>query len=369
MNEGEGVIFVSINYRLGLYGWLGGGDITPNLGLHDQRVAFEWVQKYIGLFGGDPGRVTVIGESAGAASILHHITSYGGEGSLPFAQGIIQSPAFQLNLNLTDAYAKTLAQASNLTSQSITNATELAALNSEILHAVNFEVVLGAGQGLFVYGPAPDGTYVPALPQVLLAQGKLHTDVNVTAGHNSLEAAPFVPSTISSEADLIAALEANFPGMANSTLAYILDVLYPASGYESEFLRGVQIVSDADFSCSTRFLAQALDNQTHNYIFAYPPGYHAQDTSYTFFNGDVTTSDDGLPVDEELAHALQDYIVGFAISGDPNGSPAGTAHEFPVYGSNATVVRFAYSGLLTTTDDMATDPCAWWQEALVEGLA
>lgn len=47
----DGIIFVSINYRLGLFGWLGAGGITPNLGLHDQRVALEWVQKYIGLFG------------------------------------------------------------------------------------------------------------------------------------------------------------------------------------------------------------------------------------------------------------------------------------------------------------------------------
>lgn len=51
MNNDEGVIVVSINYRLGLFGWLGADGITPNLGLHDQRVALEWVQKYIGHFG------------------------------------------------------------------------------------------------------------------------------------------------------------------------------------------------------------------------------------------------------------------------------------------------------------------------------
>lgn len=78
VDTGEGVIFVSINYRLGAFGWLAGSEVAadgnPNAGLLDQRFAFEWVQKYISLFGGDACRITVMGESAGAGSIMHHIT-------------------------------------------------------------------------------------------------------------------------------------------------------------------------------------------------------------------------------------------------------------------------------------------------------
>lgn len=368
LDNSKGVIFISINYRLGLFGWLGGGEVTPNLGLYDQRVAFDWVQKYIHLFGGDPGRVTAIGESAGAASILHHITSYGGAGRLPFAQGIIQFPAFQFNLNLEDAYEKKLAEALDITGESITDASELAALDSKTLQSVNFDVVLGATQGLFIYGPAPDGTYVSAPPQVLLAEGKFHPNVNVLAGHNSMEAVPFVPSDISTEADLICALELFLPEVSMAALTYILDVLYPSSDYESQFLRGVQVISNVDLSCLTRYIAQALGNATHNYIFAYPPGYHTQDSSYTFFNGDTTTPDGGLPVNMTIAHALQDYIVRFAIAGDPNGSPAGTGLEIPVYRSDSDVVELAYPGLLAATDDMANVRCSWWQEAMVERL-
>ena len=65
----EGLVFVSMNYRLGAFGWLAGPTLqshgTANAALHDQRLALEWVQKNIHLFGGDPNRVTVIGESAG----------------------------------------------------------------------------------------------------------------------------------------------------------------------------------------------------------------------------------------------------------------------------------------------------------------
>ncbi|CAN8098152.1 unnamed protein product [Discula destructiva] len=274
LDDSQGIIFVSINYRLGVFGWLGGEDAIPNLGLYDQRVAFEWVQKYISLFGGDPQQVTVMGESAGASSVLHHVTSYGGaNGPLPFSQGIIQSPAFQANLNLTQAYEATLVEASGVSGMSIASLADLSALDVAALQRVNFDVVLASGQGFFTYGPAPDGTYVPALPQVLLYEGRFHQDVKVMAGHNSLESAPFVGTNISTVADLMAKLNILFPGASNATLQYILD-MYPLSEYGSNFLRAIQIVSDSSFSCSTRYLGLALDNQTYNYLFAYPPGYH-----------------------------------------------------------------------------------------------
>lgn len=72
-------MFVTINYRLGAFGWLSGPEFQAsggiaNAGLHDQRLALEWVQENIHLFGGDPNRVTIMGSSAGASSVLHHIT-------------------------------------------------------------------------------------------------------------------------------------------------------------------------------------------------------------------------------------------------------------------------------------------------------
>lgn len=82
-NTTEGMIFVAMNYRLGLYGFLSGPTFqaangTGNAGFWDQRLALQWVQKHIHLFGGDPNRVTVMGESAGASSIMHQITAFEG---------------------------------------------------------------------------------------------------------------------------------------------------------------------------------------------------------------------------------------------------------------------------------------------------
>ena len=99
-SKAAGVIFVSLNYRLGAFGWLSGptfqSDGVANAGLYDQRLALHWIQDHIHLFGGDPKRVTVIGESAGGGSIMHQITAFGGlKGPAPFQQAILQSPGFK----------------------------------------------------------------------------------------------------------------------------------------------------------------------------------------------------------------------------------------------------------------------------------
>ncbi|CAN0297362.1 unnamed protein product [Ectocarpus sp. 13 AM-2016] len=71
----RGIVVVSINYRLGALGWM--VSVTDNLwgnyGLQDQRLGLEWVHDNVASFGGDPGRVTLFGESAGAMSIGQHL--------------------------------------------------------------------------------------------------------------------------------------------------------------------------------------------------------------------------------------------------------------------------------------------------------
>lgn len=78
-NSSEEMIYVALNYRLGALGWSAGPtlqtDGTANAGLLDQQFALRWVKSHIRKFGGDPNRITVIGESSGAGSILHHITA------------------------------------------------------------------------------------------------------------------------------------------------------------------------------------------------------------------------------------------------------------------------------------------------------
>lgn len=82
------LIYVSIQYRLGPYGFLGGAEVTENgdanAGLLDQRAALHWVQRHISAFGGDPDKVTIIGGSAGGGSVIDQLIMYGGEYNPPF---------------------------------------------------------------------------------------------------------------------------------------------------------------------------------------------------------------------------------------------------------------------------------------------
>lgn len=87
----EDVVFVSFNYRLGIFGFLSTGDSASpgNYGLKDQLLALKWVNKNIGKFGGNPKDVTIFGESAGSASVSYFIQSQKAEGL--FQAGIMDS--------------------------------------------------------------------------------------------------------------------------------------------------------------------------------------------------------------------------------------------------------------------------------------
>lgn len=363
-------IIVSINYRLGMFGWLDGSDVTPNLGLYDQRLALEWVDKYISDFGGSPDRVTAMGESAGAASILHHITAEGGEEEAPFDQAVIMSPAFQFNLNGSYGYDLTMEVATNYTGEDIDSVSDLESLTSAQLKYINQAVVYEAFTGLFNYGPVVDGTYVPNHPQVLLLEGKFDDSVNLLLSHTSNESVPFTPTDIATAADLYELVAEEFPEVSNDTIDYMLTTVWPdvldgTYPWTTEFARAVKIGTEIQFACSARFLSLAKDNATYDSIFAYPPGYHAQDVPYVFFNGDTSTLDDGLTVNPTIAHAIQDHIMTFTLTGDPN--YLGEAITWPIYGSSAQTLEYTYSGQVIVTDDLKNDRCTWIQQAMANG--
>lgn len=96
----QGIVFVSLNYRLGVDGFMHFDDAAPNRGLQDQLAALRWVQEHIALFGGDPHRVTVAGVSAGAGAITHLMGMPVSD--VLFDRVILQSPSMQSH-SLEDA--------------------------------------------------------------------------------------------------------------------------------------------------------------------------------------------------------------------------------------------------------------------------
>ncbi|KAI0179714.1 alpha/beta-hydrolase [Hypoxylon sp. FL1284] len=365
---GPGVIVVSINYRLGMFGWLG-GDVPGNLGLLDQRLALVWVHEHIAEFGGDPDRVTVMGESAGAASIVHHITA---AQRPPFSQAIVMSPAWQFNIDPSVSYANVLKAASAVPAGGASNKSDLRKLQAEDAIDVNQAVVDAAPYGSFGFGPWPDGDYVTELPQISLYYGRIDPGIQMLISHTSHETEAFLPDVPWTSDDVRQYVEAGLPRATSATINTLLadPRLYPdVDGapypWTTPRERAARLASDLEFVCTTRFLALARGNASFNYIFAYPPGWHAEDVPYAFFDGDTSTLDFGLPVNATLAHQLQDYLVAFAETGDPN---RGGVVSFPVYGPEARVLQLTADGFQEGVDDLTGYRCEWIQKAMVDGL-
>ncbi|EUC41839.1 hypothetical protein COCMIDRAFT_8509 [Bipolaris oryzae ATCC 44560] len=361
------VIYVAMNYRLGALGWMGGPSFqseggTSNLGLYDQRLALEWVQENIHLFGGDKNRVTVFGESAGGGSIMHQITAYGGsKGPAPFQQAIPQSPGWQpVNSLITQetVYDKYL----NLTGA--TSLAELRALSSDdVIRANAQQIIYDSPYGSYTYGPVVDGDFVPLQPGLLLAQGRFDKDVRVMIGYNADEGAVFTPTSVNTSTALRAQVGQSYANAPQSTIDYIVDTLYPpvfdgSLGYTNDYERGKLIVAESAFTCNTYFLSEAYGNETYVYLFAVPPALHGQDVPYTYYDGGALS--DSVR-NATVARALQEFITSFAETGVPD---AVGVKEFQVYGPNATVLELDITGFEEVRDRNANARCAWWQKAL-----
>ncbi|MCJ1410086.1 hypothetical protein MMC19_004171 [Ptychographa xylographoides] len=360
----DGVIFVALNYRLGAFGWLSGPTLqsngTANAGLYDQRLALEWVQTNIHLFGGDPKRVTVFGESAGGGSIVHQITAFGGlNGPVPFAQAIPQSAAWQL---VPSSYQQEQVFQAFLALLNVSTIEEARQLPSAALIKANTYQVLTSPYGDFGFGPVVDGLFAPALPGRLLLQGSFHKNVKIMVGHNADEGLLFTNPAITNDTAYDTFLATNFPDIQPAVAAYVENVLYPpvftgAYGYTSDFQRAVLTLADSTFTCNTYYLDRAFLNRTFAYQFSVGAALHGQDVPYTFFNGPVP----GTVLNDTIAIALQEYITSFAINGVPSGPGI---PMFPMYGAGAEEINLNATTISEMVDSNANARCLWWQKAL-----
>lgn len=374
-----GMIYVGINYRLGALGWLAGPSFNleggqSNAGLYDQRLAFEWIQQHIHLFGGDPDRVTVSGASAGASSTMLHITAYGGKGAgktAPFRQAFPQSPAININAYnwLQEATYKKFLQATN-----VSTLVELRSLSSEEVIAANeltiWQAQYGSSGG---YGPVIDGDFVPAPPTLLLQQGRFAKNVKALfSGHNTDEGLIFTPPQIQNQTALSTYLSQSLlPDAPAPVLSVITDKLYPPETglktpyhYNDTISRTSTLLADYLLNCNVQALLEAFNpNVSHAYLFEEGPALHGEETPYYFYNYGPEADNYGFGnVNGTVAKMQQDWIVSFVATGNPN---AKGNVAIPVYGANQNMGVMSNKGLgLTGPDPALKERCDFWQSAL-----
>ena len=172
------LIYVSIQYRLGMWGFLGGSEIAGagalNAGLLDQRAALDWVQRNIRAFGGDPAKVTIWGGSAGGGSVTYQLIAGGGYDEPPFRAAIAEYPWWQplLNASTQERQYVTALQAAGCGDLNCLRGLSASALQSVNQMDQNASYPgPGDGYGTFWFGPVVDGRFVQQLPDQAFQDG------------------------------------------------------------------------------------------------------------------------------------------------------------------------------------------------------
>lgn len=259
------MIFVALNYRLGALGFLAGPEVKNdgnlNAGLLDQRMALEWVQQNIHLFGGAKDRVTVMGESGGGGSILLHMAARGGKGPSPFAQAIPQSPAYMPSGKEVESSFGEF-----LTYLNVSSLKEARKLDGKAVIAANAAQIGAAPTINYIYGPVIDGDYVTQSPISIIKQGRLDPTVKVLTGHNMFEGAFFFDPTVKTEEQFKSWLARSVTGISEKSQGYLTETLYPPQfdgslGYVDYDTRQMRLWSEAVIDCNYDLLSRVIKDK------------------------------------------------------------------------------------------------------------
>ena len=327
----KGVILVSIAYRVGQLGFLALPELSAenphhvsgNYGLLDQIAGLKWIQNNIAAFGGDPGKVTIFGESAGGISVSMLCAS-------PLAKGLFQGAISESGgsfgptrpTTYPGENMKTLKEAevdgeAYVKKAGVSSIAELRKIEAD-------KLPMGFGMGSA--WPIVDGYVIPDDQYKLYKEGK-YNDVSVLIGYNSDEGASF--SREKTPEEYIANVEKRYGKFADSLIK-----AYPV-GKNNVPKTARDLARDAAFGWQTwiwaRLQSETGKSKVFYYYFDQHPDYpkdsprygygspHGQDVGYVFMNLD-TLNPQTTKSDLELSEAMGTYWTNFAKYGTPNGN-------------------------------------------------
>jgi len=331
----KGAIIVTINYRLGIFGFFAhpalsaesGHHASGNYALLDQIAALQWVQKNIGAFGGDPTRVTIFGESAGSWAVNALMAS-------PLAKGLFQRAIGESGGLFSPM--RTLAEAERegeklgrlLAPDSAPKKSENSAVPSQqdtlkALRAMKPEELLKAAE-TETARTIVDGWVLPQDVASIFAQGK-QNDVPLIVGYNADEGTTLAPQGAHMTALMFAGgVHQRYGSQADAFLK-----IYPAGADEQAVSSFYSAFRDQAFGWEMRTWARMATNTGHQPAYMYyfsrrPPGpqsarlraFHASEIAHVF--GTFVWPFPWDDTDKKLSDAMTSYWVNFAASGNPN---------------------------------------------------
>jgi para-nitrobenzyl esterase len=361
--EDHGVVVVTFNYRLGIFGFLAHpgliaeGSKSDNQGLWDQRAVFEWVQKNIAQFGGDPKNVTIFGESAGSQDVCFHVAASNTSGL--FQRAISESGGCTTSLITRTTAEKTATTLGRGLGCSGDDA--LTCLRGKrAADLLNFPQLPGQS-----YGPAVDGDLLPDQPRTLYDSGKI-AKVPYLLGSNTDEGTLFITSVVSTQEQLTAAFKKSFGDAAESVAA-----AYPVSDFmgakPNPFHAALaSATGDECLVCATYDTAlRASKSGSAVYMYNFDIPVDPTLTGDAFFGAShgseityVFGTDSSQSSEQKAASArMQRYWTNFAKTGTPND---GNDSVWPKFSDRANT-RLNLGLDATLVKDFRAKQCGFWR--------
>lgn len=392
------VLIVSANYRMHSLGWLSlaansGTGIRGNMGLLDQRVAMEWVQRNAKVFGGDPSQVTLWGESAGAMSIGCHMAT-------PSTSGLYSSAIMESNVaGFRYRTADEAATYGNYFLEELPACTTLKGSDlllclqnqtvQDIRHAASaaesriWDIVKGNWyhwlSAVLTWTPVVDGKVLPGHPQEVFSEGK-QVQVPLLAGTNSAEGATFIydkgfPAVSGLE------LEAALPVIFGKEDGAKVSKRYHAGLFSSAREALSEMITDYWFRCATMMYVNSngkLGLPAYAYRFDHAPSFkelwpqfglptacedkvcHMAEIPFVFNNYANYTAD-VTAEERSLSASLGEFFTSFVVDGKPSSKTA-AADWMPHSATNrdVTVLNTGSAERPQVDQESVSDVCGFW---------
>jgi para-nitrobenzyl esterase len=367
------VVVVTINYRLGLFGYMAHPalsaespeHISGNYGLLDQQFALEWVRRNIDRFGGDHNNVTLFGESAGGLSTLSNVASPRAAGL--FHRAIVESGAYALNL---PSLATAEAQGSAI-------GTSLGCSTADCLRALTVAQLLSkTGSGIT---PDVDGKILPQTLATAFSSGKFNR-VPIIQGSNHDEFTLFVGLDFDLVTGPVSA--PLYPlvvrAIVGAALAPAVLAEYPLANYPSPDAAVAAFGTDFTFACPARSANLSLSRFVRTFAYEFndenapqnflPPisipygAAHASEIQYLFTLPQSVTL---ASMQQRLSETMIEYWTQFARTGDPNTFRRDRFPEpfwplFPGRDEDEDIQSLAPAGVHVESDFATRHHCAFW---------